>query len=453
MGFQDPVMSVRWQRDVAEDVVAGHGVIVAEFVDVGFSRRLSWEQRPEAAELLVEARTVGRRFDAVVVGEYERAFFGDQFDQVMAELFECGVRLWLPELGGPVDPGDPVVQALMRLLGAQSRREVLRTRVRVLAAMEAQVREQGRFQGGRPPYGYQVVDGGAHPNRVHARWGRRIRRLDRDPATAPWVEWMFARRLSGHSLASIARALNEQGVPCPSGVDPQRNRHRSGQGWALLTVAAILGNPRYTGRQVWNRQRTDRDPTGQAGVRRRVQRWNDRDDWVISKAIVHPPLVDERTFVAVQRIRAMRPTRDGETRTYLLAGLLRCRVCGRRMDCHWVHERAGYRCRHGHSSTRSRPARHPKNLYLREDRLLERLPEVIASVQHMISDPPESPPPQPEALTAFLRLHDLAISCDHSQLTVVADTHALNVPLGPSRQLTLPMEITDPTARRTNAVG
>jgi hypothetical protein len=24
------------------------------------------------------------------------------------------------------------------------------------------------------------------------------------------------------------------------------------------TVRAILGNPRYTGRQVWNRQRTDR---------------------------------------------------------------------------------------------------------------------------------------------------------------------------------------------------
>jgi hypothetical protein len=27
----------------------------------------------------------------------------------------------------------------------------------------------------------------------------------------------------------------------------------------LTTVAAILANPRYTGRQIWNRQRIDRD--------------------------------------------------------------------------------------------------------------------------------------------------------------------------------------------------
>jgi len=27
----------------------------------------------------------------------------------------------------------------------------------------------------------------------------------------------------------------------------------------MRTVAAILANPRYTGRQVWNRQRTDFD--------------------------------------------------------------------------------------------------------------------------------------------------------------------------------------------------
>jgi hypothetical protein len=29
--------------------------------------------------------------------------------------------------------------------------------------------------------------------------------------------------------------------------------------WTLRTVAAILANPRYTGMQLWNRQRTDFD--------------------------------------------------------------------------------------------------------------------------------------------------------------------------------------------------
>src|ERR1700756_1959171 len=68
---------------------------------------------------------------------------------------------------------------------------------------------------------------------------------------------MFAQRLAGHILARIPRALNDAGIPCPSAADRGRNPHRTGAAWTLRTVAAILANPRYTGRQVWNRQRTD----------------------------------------------------------------------------------------------------------------------------------------------------------------------------------------------------
>ena len=71
------------------------------------------------------------------------------------------------------------------------------------------------------------------------------------------VRWIFAQRLAGHSVARIARALNEAGVPCRSAADPARNPHRTAAGWMLGTVTTILSNPRYTGRQVWNRQRTD----------------------------------------------------------------------------------------------------------------------------------------------------------------------------------------------------
>lgn len=99
-----------------------------------------------------------------------------------------GVQVWLPEAGGPVDVGSPEHRALMAVLGAQSRREVLRSRHRVLAAMEVQAREQGRYLGGRPPYGYRLVDAGPHPNRAHAEWGRRCQRLDPDPVTAPSCE-------------------------------------------------------------------------------------------------------------------------------------------------------------------------------------------------------------------------------------------------------------------------
>jgi hypothetical protein len=77
--------------------------------------------------------------------------------------------------------------------------------------------------------------------------------------TAPAVRWIFAQRLAGRSVAGIARELNDHNVPCPSSAEPGRNKHRGGESWMVTTVAAILANPRYTGRQVWNRQLTDHD--------------------------------------------------------------------------------------------------------------------------------------------------------------------------------------------------
>jgi hypothetical protein len=45
----------------------------------------------------------GGGWDAVVIREYERAFYGSQYAP-MAPLFEhYGVQLWMPETGGRVD--------------------------------------------------------------------------------------------------------------------------------------------------------------------------------------------------------------------------------------------------------------------------------------------------------------------------------------------------------------
>lgn len=112
--------------------------------------------------------------DAIVVSEYECAFSGNQFQSMYSWFARHGVQVWLPETDGPVDLGDPDHRALLSLLGAQSQREVLRARHRVLAAMHSQAAQQGRYLGGRPPYGYRLVDAGRHPNADQARWGRRI---------------------------------------------------------------------------------------------------------------------------------------------------------------------------------------------------------------------------------------------------------------------------------------
>jgi site-specific DNA recombinase len=196
------------------------------------------------------------------------------------------------------------------------------------------------------------------------------------PATAPVVRWIFAQRLAGHSVARITRALNDAGVPCPSAPDPGRNPHRTGAAWTLRTVAAILANPRYTGRQVWNRQRTDFDlvdPANTGMGHKQVQRWNLPEGWVISKHPAHAALVSEADFIAAQEAAAPRGPAGQAARRYLLAGLVACGRCGRRLESAWSNGKAAYRCRHGYTSaTRPEPGR-PKNTYIREDQILPHL--------------------------------------------------------------------------------
>jgi hypothetical protein len=99
-GWQDPVTSRARQRAQADALVRGHGRVAAEFFDAGQSRTVAWARRPQAALLVAALADPGRGWDAVVIGEYERAFFGSQYG-LMAPLFEhYGIQLWMPETGG-----------------------------------------------------------------------------------------------------------------------------------------------------------------------------------------------------------------------------------------------------------------------------------------------------------------------------------------------------------------
>jgi site-specific DNA recombinase len=352
----------------------------------------------------------------------------------MAPLFEhYAIQLWTPEVGGRIDFHAEDHEETMLALGWQSKREIARTRIRVRTAMATQTREQGRYLGGRPPYGYRLADAGPHPNKIHASWGRRAHRLEPDPDTAPVIRWMFAQRLAGHSAARITRALNDAGIPCPSAADPGRNPHRGGTAWTLRTVAAILANPRYTGRQVWNRQRTDFDLVDPANTglgHRQVQRWNLPEGWVISRHPAHPALVSEADFIAAQDATAPRGPAGPATRRYLLAGLLACGQCGRRLESAWSNGKPAYRCRHGYASATGPSPGRPANLYVREDQILPRL-AALAILQARRSSCPRgtkqatvqvTAPAQAAELIDRLRADDVRLIYDSATRTLRTDT-------------------------------
>jgi hypothetical protein len=131
---------------------------------------------------------------------------------------------------------------------------------------------------------------------------------------------------------------------------------------------------------------------------------------------LHDRLTEVTNVVRSRRRFAPRRGKNGATRSYLLAGLVQCRLCGRRMDAHWVNGRAGYRCRHGHHSARTRPAGAPRNLYVRADELLDRLGTRLASDEHRsIGD---GHPGTSEEIVAQLRAESQVIVCGRGDWTL-----------------------------------
>ncbi len=236
---QDPESSRGWQLTRSRALIEPRdGTIVAEFFDVDRSRSIPWQRRPRATALLAELKNSARGFDAVVVGEPHRAFYGNQYGLTFPIFEHYGVPLWVPEVGGPIDPANEAHDLVMSVFGGMSKGERNRIKIRVRAAMAAQAKDEGRFLGGRPPYGYLLADAGPHPNPAKAADGKWMHKLDLDPEAAPVVRRIFGEFIAGHGFYAIAEGLTRDGIPSPSAHDPSRNRHRCG-----IANLAELGEP------------------------------------------------------------------------------------------------------------------------------------------------------------------------------------------------------------------
>ncbi len=112
-----------------------------------------------------------------MIAEPQRAFSGGQFQLVFPQLTHYGIELW----------------------------------VRC-----ARPRRGGSWLGGRPNYGYRLVDTDTpHPQRNKAAAGIRLRVLEPDPDTAPVVQRIFDLFDQGVGYRSIATVLEREGFPLP----------------------------------------------------------------------------------------------------------------------------------------------------------------------------------------------------------------------------------------------
>ena len=391
---QDPAASRSWQLRRANELIRPTcGMVVAEYFDIGQSRSLPWKRRPEASRLLRDLVAADRGFDAVVIGEPARAFYGSQFALTYPLFTHYRVALWVPEVGGAVDPGSEAHDLVMNLFGGLSKGERTRIQIRVRSAMEAMAAEGDRFLGGRPPYGYRLADAGPHPNPAKAAAGQRLHRLELDPITAPVVRKIFSMYASGDGLRLIADRLTERGVLSPAAYDRLRNRHRDPRGWSHTAIRAILTNPIYGGQRVWGKQRRyeellDINDVSAGHVTR--MRWRPRSDWIEAAHSDVEALVPKADLVAVAHrlgTNARRTKPRESPHPYLLRGVIYCGLCGRGMQGSARRSRAAnghtrvlYRCEFG--STRSLPPDmdHPPSVHAREDAIIPRLDAWLAEI-------------------------------------------------------------------------
>ena len=139
-------------------------------------------------------------------------------------------------------------------------------------------------------------------------------------------------------------------------------------------------------------------------------------------------MVSEADFIAAQDAAVPRGPAGPAARRYLLAGLIACGRCGRRLESAWSNGKPAYSCRHGYTSVTSPDLARPKNTYVRAEQVLPHLAVIAILTRRQPQSPARarrriaqvSTPAQAAALIDELRAASVILTYDPSQQTLRA---------------------------------
>lgn len=226
-----------------------------------------------------------------------------EFYRFMEECEEREVLVF--DAGGLVRNEDELAWGIKAVVAAVERKKIAR---RVRDNLH-QLKQGGRLLG-HAPAGYQRVKC-EHRLAGNRRCGcPEPSKLILDPVAAPIIQEVFRLYATGrYSFHGLARHLNETGIAVPSNTD-----FKKGQAvWLSAVLKGMLNNPAYLGKI------PIRDKSGRVIG---VQEQNG----------LHPPLVDEETFLRCQSVREKHVKRktkyEHHLNIYPLGDLLVCARCG-----------------------------------------------------------------------------------------------------------------------------
>lgn len=291
-------LAVSRQRDDCLALVRERGwLLTEEYVDNSVSAYKKSVSRPAYDRMVKDFHA--DRFDALVCWDLDRLTRQPrQLEDWIDAAEEKGLRL--VTANGEADLSTDGGRLFARIKASVARAEMERKSARQKAAAAQ------RAERGKPPAGVRLTG-----------YTTKGELIEDEAAT---VREVFAKFDRGESLKGIAAWLAAEGVPT-----------RRGGAWNPSTVRALLVNPRYAGRAIYQGS-----VTGKAG------------GW--------PYIVQEDVFDRVQ-MRLDDPrrktNREGTERRYLGSGLYRCSVCRGRLRS---HSGKRYRCPEGGHLTRLAPS-------------------------------------------------------------------------------------------------
>jgi DNA invertase Pin-like site-specific DNA recombinase len=161
--------------------------------------------------------------------------------------------------------------------------------------------KSGQFIGNNPPYGY---------NKITIDKKKTLTPNDK----APIVKFIFEMAAQGKSPYFIAKELNEKGIK------PIYSNY-----WSNKSIYKILMNVHYLGKIKWYERKTTSFVDSEGNIQKKRV---DGDPLIIEG--LHPAIVDENLFSAVQDYLGLHTRKRPQTRfASPYASLVKCGVCGK----------------------------------------------------------------------------------------------------------------------------
>jgi site-specific DNA recombinase len=293
--------SLETQESACRKLAEEKGYLVTAVFTERQSGKKLWER-----EELTQARDMikSRQAQALVVYDTDRLSRGGQAHTwlVVEEIYIHGAELLCV-----IEPFDNTPEGRLLMSVRAYRAEVERIKIaeRTMRGRKDKLR-QGLLPGtGNELYGYR---------KDKRTWTRHIYEPE-----AEIVRFIFTKIIEGHARGSIARELQERGVPTPS---QSIGRKGAATMWQTFTITTIVRNPAYKG--IDRAQVLMRDDRGKL-VR------NDPKN-IVYLMNTAPAIVSEETWQAANTaLAASAGSRERNQKHFvLLRGLVWCQKCGQK---------------------------------------------------------------------------------------------------------------------------